>query len=136
MKNFILCIGGILQSAQSFPSLTNSNTPITIQNSISAVASNGGSSSINFNQALAMSLTSASSDSERVSLEVRLYSVNILTLFYIMQNTNEFLLFVSYRIFQKVIERRHYQLIWMMTINYQMMMKTTMRMKMMKITKK
>ncbi|XKL65492.1 hypothetical protein PGB90_008912 [Kerria lacca] len=62
-------IGGILQSAQSFPSLTNSNTPITIQNSISAVASNGGSSSINFNQALAMSLTSASSDSERVSLE-------------------------------------------------------------------
>ncbi|XP_065207160.1 E3 ubiquitin-protein ligase HECTD1 isoform X3 [Planococcus citri] len=61
--------GGILHSAQSFPSLSNSSTPITIQNSISTIASNTGSGPINFNQALAMSLTSASTDSERVSLE-------------------------------------------------------------------
>lgn len=60
-----------MHSAQSFPSLSSSGAPITIQNSISTVASNGGGGgSINFNQALAMSLTSASSDSERVSLEV------------------------------------------------------------------
>lgn len=66
----ILIPGGILHSAQSFPSLSNSSTPITIQNSISTIASNTGSGPINFNQALAMSLTSASTDSERVSLEV------------------------------------------------------------------
>jgi hypothetical protein len=58
--------GGLLSTAQSYPSLTTSGPTGTGSCGISTTAGNGPCLS----QALTMSLTSTSSDSEQVSLEV------------------------------------------------------------------
>lgn len=58
--------GGLLNTAQSYPSLSSSNNPTSNSNSVPATTAAQGLS-----QALTMSLTSTSSDSEQVSIDLR-----------------------------------------------------------------
>ncbi|KAB0799754.1 hypothetical protein PPYR_07634 [Photinus pyralis] len=67
--------GGLLNTAQSYPSLSSTNNPTSNSNSIPATTATQGLS-----QALTMSLTSTSSDSEQVSLEDFLESCRAPTL--------------------------------------------------------
>ena len=64
---FFYYIGGLLSTAQSYPSLTTSGPTGTGSCGISTTAGAGPQC---LSQALTMSLTSTSSDSEQVSLEV------------------------------------------------------------------
>lgn len=63
----VLITGGLLSTAQSYPSLTTSGPTGTGSCGISTTAGAGPQC---LSQALTMSLTSTSSDSEQVSLEV------------------------------------------------------------------
>lgn len=73
MSEFFLKLGGLLSTAQSYPSL-NSNNSSVVGNTASslaqqALAVTSAMSSASFGQALTMSLTSTSSESEQDFLE-------------------------------------------------------------------
>lgn len=71
-------VGGLLSTAQSYPSLSSGNNPGAGNNSCGIAATAGTAPGLS--QALTMSLTSTSSDSEQVSLEDFLESCRAPTL--------------------------------------------------------
>lgn len=137
--------GTLLSTAQSYPSLTASNPPGGASVGISTAAGAGPCLS----QALTMSLTSTSSDSEQVSLEVSLtnlfsfFSLLILSSCFFAVGCNEtFYCFFAVgfnetaftRTFWRAAVLQHSLLSWKMMmkcLNLMKMKMTTMIMKMM-----